>query len=771
MRLTLRTLLAYMDDVLDPADHSALGDKIESSEFAADLIHKTRDTMRRLRLGAPELSGRGMGLDPNTVAEYLDNTLPPENVADFERVCLESEVHLAEAASCHQILTMVLGEPAEVDSDTRQRLYQLSDGGGDQQAEHRVDVVHTAAIAPSTVQPSRQVPEYLREPASHSNLKWWIAGAAAALVGVAYLALGPEGFLVDEPEMPREIAAMPNQADIVAPEIEMGGVTPLPENSDEPAAETDISPQDMSGSPDPDSLPPPFTANLEPNAQAELTDAGPSLIVPTRPEDESAETSADPDSATPDAALTTDVVPNPFRVASDETPGAAGDERPLPLSDADLPLASIPSGGEAPIEIGDAPPPGTPPANDPRVSIVDPAQITAEPSSSDPGSAATAANESPLGALVSRDDVFLRHLADKDAWIRVAPQGEMERGIRYLALPTYRPSIHFVAHAVTTELSGGTLIRAGRNEELAAGLAIELIYGRVVIKNVGPAGNLVVLTIGDQRNTYQLGTAAVLAVEVAREYVRGRDPEIAPGPLRAEFYVTSGNVVRQDDELVQVDAPSLWTMDDTAVTPSQPLEDRPDWIDQEPMTSTERRASRIVAEGVALERPADISLLELVEHRQIETRSLATRCSAHVGRFGPFIDALGDVMQRPHWKKHIVMLRKSMAESPETATSIHRKLLEQRGNEADGLFEMLRGYSDDQVGRTRETRKNGALRQLIDWLDHERLDYRVLAIHNLRELTGKNLGSYSPRHDRAKRQRAQKIWYERLNNDALIASR
>ena len=125
MRLTLRTMLAYLDDVLDPADAEVLGARISENEFASELVHRIRSSTRKMRLAAPEMDQEGVGVELNSVAEYLDNVLPENELADFERVCLESDLHLAEVASCHQILTLVLGEPAMVDDEIRQRVYRV----------------------------------------------------------------------------------------------------------------------------------------------------------------------------------------------------------------------------------------------------------------------------------------------------------------------------------------------------------------------------------------------------------------------------------------------------------------------------------------------------------------------------------------------------------------------------------------------------------------------------------------------------------------------
>jgi hypothetical protein len=127
MRLTLRTLLAYIDDTLDPVQAREIGQKVAESDVAQELIERIKAVTRRRGLTVPPASGPEK-IDANTVAEYLDNDLPPETIAEVEELSLNSDVHLAEIAACHQILTLVVGEPAQVPPVARQRMYGLVKG-------------------------------------------------------------------------------------------------------------------------------------------------------------------------------------------------------------------------------------------------------------------------------------------------------------------------------------------------------------------------------------------------------------------------------------------------------------------------------------------------------------------------------------------------------------------------------------------------------------------------------------------------------------------
>jgi len=122
MRLTLRTLLAYLDDTLPPAAAREIGQKLAESPVAQELVSRIREVTRRRRIVAPSMSGDE--INPNEMAEYLDNLLPSGAIEVVENVCLQSDIHLAEAAACHQILTMI-GQPAAVSDEARRRMSDL----------------------------------------------------------------------------------------------------------------------------------------------------------------------------------------------------------------------------------------------------------------------------------------------------------------------------------------------------------------------------------------------------------------------------------------------------------------------------------------------------------------------------------------------------------------------------------------------------------------------------------------------------------------------
>ena len=126
MRLTLRTLLAWLDDKLQPDQVSEIGKQVADSPMAQELVERIHRVTRQRRLTVPSQTGP-KATDPNLVAGYLDNDLEPEAVSAYEKKCLSSDVDLAEVASAHQILSN-LGQKVPVPPEAKARMYLLVKG-------------------------------------------------------------------------------------------------------------------------------------------------------------------------------------------------------------------------------------------------------------------------------------------------------------------------------------------------------------------------------------------------------------------------------------------------------------------------------------------------------------------------------------------------------------------------------------------------------------------------------------------------------------------
>src|SRR5262249_3628767 len=128
MRLTLHKLLTYLDDTLDPAETKQIGQQVSESATAQELIARIKEVVRRRRLATPPVTGAEARLDANTVADYIDGDLPADKQAEVEEICLHDDVYLAEVAACHQILTVIVSEPALVPPTAKRRMYALITG-------------------------------------------------------------------------------------------------------------------------------------------------------------------------------------------------------------------------------------------------------------------------------------------------------------------------------------------------------------------------------------------------------------------------------------------------------------------------------------------------------------------------------------------------------------------------------------------------------------------------------------------------------------------
>lgn len=125
MRLTLRTLLAFRDGVLDPKDAAILEAKIQESSTAQQISQRIEQDMRNRKIAPIPVDAREFGFEANRVAEFLDDTIPTETLPEMERQCLENSMLLCEIGCCHQILSRALTIPATIPNSLRQRVRNL----------------------------------------------------------------------------------------------------------------------------------------------------------------------------------------------------------------------------------------------------------------------------------------------------------------------------------------------------------------------------------------------------------------------------------------------------------------------------------------------------------------------------------------------------------------------------------------------------------------------------------------------------------------------
>jgi len=599
MRLTLRTLLAWIDGVLPPAEQEELGGKVEASPVAPKIVERIRAAVANPPIAAA--SGDGPVDDANAVAEFLDNVLPPGQLEAFERACLESQASLAEVAACHRLLAEAAKDPgltAAVGGDERRRLIRTVAGELSREPEsaHPGDAAEAAsaasgeasaaAVATSGVRPKDRGRRRTTRPTDsapeRASLWAWLSAAAAVALLMALGAVLARSIWPPKPVrgiQPREVAAVASAE---------------PRPAAEPAPE-----------PDDASLPPPEPAP-QPAAVAGVAS-------------ETQEIAA-ADTATTPAPLVAAALPAGGGEPADQTPLPD----PAATRDADNPPLTADGG---------TPPPGRIGAGDPVLRLV---QAADEPRwrPSAPGDHFGPSEEFvvPSGCfpVLERNGLTIGLRPGTKAAVTTDPDG------------TPRVEIVFGRGVVWSDAAAGA----------AVGISAAGLRGVVALGPRQPLGIEVRLVHrpGDDPAVVSPGQdARVFATGGVEWRQTGADGSPEPEPLAA---IGATQAVPPRGSLT-------WTSADPGRAGLQPDAGEPDWLNRgQPAGRIDHSArAALVAclERVGDDRPVEVALRELAIDRRAEHRMPAAATLALLGEYEPLVqllcaDAAASPLREAQWR-------------------------------------------------------------------------------------------------------------------------
>jgi hypothetical protein len=637
MRLTLRTMLAYQDEILDPNDAEELGRKIDANESASSLMKRMRTVLKKVRMNAPKLDGKGMGSDANTVAEYLDSALPQDRVGDFERICLDSDAHLAEVAGCHQILALVLRKPAEVPEALRERVYAIGLEEKATQAPLATKKATAAAAAAAAAnghaeaaRPAPEVPEYLRS--GRQGGFWQLVGTVAIAFLVVALLLRMMGpFNSSHPVLalvngspPADNTALPNDTtpgDDNAPEP-----SPAPEPSQDPTASDPV--------------------DSASNERPAVDPVEPPPSVPPAP--------VDPVEGVPP-------VP-PADIAATDVP-----ERPVDPVPAPAPM----------------PMPPVDPVVPPAVPDVPEADIVMD-----------------AGRFISDEQVLAIQPKNDGIWQRVPARAMLGTGQQLVALPAFRPQIA-LASGVQVTLAGETSLHLlPPGEDGASRMSVDF-GRLVIVTAGAAGAQIDLDLAGLKGVATLVDADSALAVSVKQFLPPGSDPETTPVIPVVELFNTRGRVAWDEAGHERVNIPANHVRIYAGIDPAETVGPyaAPDWIDAKGLSGIDRQSAAELERMLDVEKPLNLTLAEALGYRQVNVRSLAARCLSFLGDFEPLVKELNDPRQYSFWNGGFGVLRHAMQRGPESAAALRATLERLRPDQAAELYRLLWGYSPDQLAK------------------------------------------------------------------------
>ena len=733
MRLTLRALLAWMDENLPPTDAEVISQKIAESELATNLKNQIQSVVRIPYLPASIILDSTPLGDPNAAAEYLDNCMSAEETIEYEKHCIHSDVVLAEVASCHQILTMVLGEPAEVDVELRRKVYAMKDRYFVEEEEDEAPAV--ARVMEELTQ-EMSASERNSVPAAASSP--WKPRLIRALVGAAVLLFlfWCVGRLLPE-TMPGRLAAK---------------LLPFPAVVKENGANSEEKVEGSTEKEPGKEIPEPLEAAKGKPTVGEA-DEGKSAVP-------GGETSAGTENPRempkpeddpifdPKISAFPSETPEPKKEnGTEETPGRKV-EFPgvLPASETE---------NKSPAETF----PGVKPV---------PETLTVKTSETEAPAVPAIRRVQPprrVGRVESdRTQVLTEYNPREKTWTRMSPQVGVNTDTTLVSFPPYRPVIS-CAQQLEVVLAGASQLRVEQRESVAEPV-LEMDYGRFLVQTYesedGDFPGAVTAVFPSYNGTLIFAKEnSRVAIEVFRQGNLGVNPENPGIPVFIHVYVLDGVVVVQpaNGEPVAISAGSFVQLSKEPLDPTR--SGAPAWVRPPELSASEAQAAAVLAEALGIGQIIERELFEQTDNRNRDVAWLATQCLGQLGNFQPLVTSLIKPEYNKYWNDCIEELRRAALRSAEQASDV-RQAFERYTQQGKRLFKMLWAYPPPRMLLVDAS-------VLVESLGDEDLSVRVLAHWNLSQFfRGEKPINYKPDSSVAQRATGIQRWRDYVNEKVDI---
>lgn len=760
MKLTLRYLLAYMDDILRPGDAREVGRSLAENKAASDLVNRVRSVIRMRRLSAPDPLADEAGRDANEVAEYLDNLMSPAEIREFEQRCLESDESLAEVGASHQILTLILGGGVQTPDSTRQRLKTLA---------YAIPDETEYAAQRGGGQSDRLSPDDLVPPLEmrRSRTSWQQVAAALGI----FLLMGSWVYsILTDPSFRYEnegvtesrrttVPADAVPADAVPADAEAGPVLAQTDGAAEATGEKTEAENGKAASGKPSGPQRPAGAAAKPQTPDQAVASNGNGRMQNG-------NGIDPDPvALPDLNLDDPNTPPPPAAANMAENGNAA--------------AETPASDEADSQIAMTPTPVNPNAVNPNPNAgnagengsVDPPQPTAE-DKVDVVQMAPVCFE-PGIQVASADEVLFVSSADGSTAKMAKAEQEIQSG-DFLLAPRYAlPRFKMGDRGANWRMRESTTVRIlGSDADTCMGWEID--QGQLLIDFPSPDPTAdpirVRLQVFDQ--TWQLELPkkpTSLALNVRPQFPTHFEQLPAPGPVTAEFWVDGAPVRLKSEDGEWKEVANYARLIPTAPAgseeqPAEPLASTeappyPAWVETPAadLTTSQGRDLREFVKSLELSNNVWLDLQGIASNPNARVAALAAEALALGQRLPALVNVLAHSPHEESRTAAIAGLRYWLLRDTDNRETLQEELNNTFNAEtAFIVYRLLWGF-DETDGRDADMS-----RQLVNWLRHEHVAVRELSIYWIYQLTGQKQ-NYRPLAQINTREQGVLAWERHLS--------